>query len=97
MCRLLRISGQSLQPGYNDGDFVIISKIPILFNRLKPGDRIVFKHVDYGLLIKTIDHFVFKKRYYVTGSHAFSVDSRQFGPVESQNVLGKVIWHIRRD
>ncbi len=40
MFRLLKIRGQSLFPDYQNGDFVLVSKIPIFFNRLHPGDVI---------------------------------------------------------
>jgi hypothetical protein len=33
---------------------------------------------------------------FVVGYHPDSVDSRQFGAVLPQTILGKVIWHIRR-
>ena len=36
------------------------------------------------------------KGYHVLGTHPESVDSRRFGAVSPADVVGKVIWHIKR-
>ena len=36
------------------------------------------------------------KEIYVVGTHENSVDSRQFGAVRKDALIGKVIWHIPR-
>jgi type IV secretory pathway protease TraF len=33
---------------------------------------------------------------FVIGSHDSSVDSRHFGPIGREALVGKVIWHIRK-
>jgi type IV secretory pathway protease TraF len=33
---------------------------------------------------------------YVVGTHDQSVDSRQFGAISRQAVIGKVVWRIKR-
>ena len=97
MCRLLRVTGESLFPVYNEGDFVLISKIPFSFNAIRPGDVVVFRHPVYGIMIKRVAQISpDRKLYTVLGSHELSVDSRQFGPVERQAMLGKVLWRIKR-
>jgi type IV secretory pathway protease TraF len=32
----------------------------------------------------------------VVGAHPQSVDSRQFGPVSRDALIGKLVWHIPR-
>jgi type IV secretory pathway protease TraF len=32
---------------------------------------------------------------FVLGSHPESADSRQFGPIRRNDVLGLVLWHIK--
>lgn len=97
MLRLIRVSGDSLLPEYEHGDFVLIAKIPFLIVRPKVGDLIVFNQPGYDRLIKKVAQRLPDKRgYLVTGTHADSVDSRQFGAVREKDILGKVIWHIRR-
>jgi nickel-type superoxide dismutase maturation protease len=97
MCRLLRVTGNSLFPVYREGDFVLVSKIPFLFNIVRQGDVVAFRHPSYGALIKRVERIsTDRQRYFVVGTHILSTDSRQFGEIERQAMLGKVIWHIRR-
>jgi signal peptidase I len=97
MLRLIRVSGNSLLPEYEHGDFVLIAKIPFLIARPDKGDLIVFNQPGYGRLIKLVEQRLSDSRgYLVTGTQADSVDSRQFGAVKEKDILGKVIWHIRR-
>ncbi|HMD88104.1 MAG TPA: S26 family signal peptidase [Anaerolineaceae bacterium] len=97
MVKLLKVSGVSLEPDYQDGDFVLISKIPIIFKYVRAGDVIVFHHEVYGTLIKRIARLVSDQNgYYVLGTHRDSIDSRLIGTIATKDVLGKVIWHISK-
>jgi signal peptidase I len=96
MLKLLKISGDSLAPEYQIGDFVMISKIPFLFVPPSTGDIIAFRQPGYGLLIKRIQHITPDGELIVVGSHPESVDSRVFGPIKKENILGKVFWHIQK-
>ncbi len=97
MLRLLKISGESLAPEFQGGDFVFISKIPFLFSSPAKGDVIAFRQPGYGLLIKRIEAVLPDGSLGVRGTQPDSVDSRVFGPVRRESILGKVIWHIRRE
>jgi signal peptidase I len=96
MLKLLKITGDSLTPEYQNGDFVIISKIPFLFSPASPGDVIAFHQPGYGLMIKRIQYITQDGGVNVIGSHPESIDSRVFGPIRKESMLGKVIWHIRK-
>ena len=96
MLRLLKIRGDSLIPEFQEGDFVLVSKIPFLFIPPTPGDIIAFHQPGYGLLIKRIQLVTPDRNLNVIGTHNESIDSRVFGPVKRENILGKVIWHIRK-
>ncbi len=97
MLRLLRVSGNSLLPMYQDGDFVLVSKIPYLFGTTKQGDIVAFRHEVYGTMVKKVQNVSpHKDEIYVTGTQGDSVDSRHFGPITKGDVVGKVIWHIRK-
>ena len=96
MLKLLKIVGDSLTPEYQNGDFVMISKIPFLFVPPSTGDIVAFHQPGYGLLIKRIQGVNQDGSVNVIGAHPDSIDSRVFGPVNKNNVLGKVIWHIRK-
>jgi signal peptidase I len=96
MLRLLKIRGDSMAPEYSQGDFVLVSKIPFLLTPPSPGDVIAFRQPGYGLYIKRIQNIPAEDGVNVIGNHPDSVDSRVFGPVRRKNILGKVIYHIRK-
>ncbi len=96
MLRLLKVSENSLSPVYQEGDYVVISTIPLLFGAPRRGDVVVFRHALYGTLIKMVEAVApGGEELSVVGTHADSVDSRRFGPISRKDVLGKVIWHIK--
>jgi nickel-type superoxide dismutase maturation protease len=95
MMRVFKVTGESLSPGFNEGDFVVLTTVPFSLNRLAPGDVIVFRHPFHGVMIKRVE-WVDQKEASVVGSHADSVDSRRFGPIPRKAIIGKVIWHIPR-
>ena len=96
MFRLLKVTGISLKPDYLEGDFVLTLKIPLLKKRYRPGDVVVFSHPRYGLMIKKVESISRDgTKISVIGTHTLSTDSRDFGPVDMDSIIGKVIWHIR--
>ena len=54
MLKLLKIAGQSLEPEYRKGDFVLVSKIPFLFAPPRAGDIVAFHHAKHGTMIKRV-------------------------------------------
>jgi signal peptidase I len=95
---ILRISGQSLYPILQNGDFVIVSKIPILIAGIKPGDVVVFNHPVYRKIIKKVERIENGgEALFVVGENDDSVDSRRFGSIPRRWVLAKVIGHIKRN
>lgn len=61
------------------------------FNRLKVGDVIIFKHQGREK-IKRIDK-IKEDKLFVLGDHReASSDSRDYGWVETEEVIAKVIW-----
>ena len=50
-----------------------------------------------GTMIKQVQAVSSDKgEIHVTGTQENSIDSRQFGPITKEDVVGKVIWHIRK-
>jgi nickel-type superoxide dismutase maturation protease len=96
MLKLLKISGDSLYPEFEQGDFVLVSKIPFYISSPSAGDVIAFHQPGYGLLIKRIQTVDSAGGIEVVGTHPESVDSRVFGAVRRKDIIGKVIWHIRK-
>lgn len=93
MLKFFKVTGSSLYPEYQEGDYVMIITLP--FFRFKKGDTVIFDHPKYGRMIKSINR-IESDKIQVTGLHPDSIDSRQFGPIDREDIIGKVIWHIRR-
>ena len=91
--KFIKVTGDSLSPEYQEGDYVMLITNP--FFSFKVGNTVVFNHPEYGTLIKTIDS-IDSDKIHVIGTHPYSVDSRQFGLIDKSDVVGKVIWHIKK-
>ena len=97
MLSFVKISDNSLLPEYQEGDYVLIAKIPLFLDSVRRGDVVVFRHPLFGMMIKKVSRVVGDgNQIYVIGTHENSVDSRQFGAVRKDTLIGKVIWHIGR-
>jgi len=95
MLRVIKVTGDSLSPEYREGDYVVVATIPFFLNRIQVGDVVVFRQPTYGILIKKVAQVgTAGDQFFVVGAHPDSVDSRQFGPVARQALIGRVIWHI---
>lgn len=95
MLQFWRIQGNSLAPEFQEGDFVLLVKIPFLLRRFQPGQVVVFEHPVHGRLIKRVAHVGGDGRLEVHGSDPYSIDSRSFGFIDPKWVIGRVLWHIR--
>lgn len=97
MLRIFRVTGDSLSPEYQEGDYVVLATIPFFIHPIKVGDVIVFDIQPYGTLIKRVESVEGDNGLLtVKGDRVDSVDSRNFGPIHKKSVIGKVVWHIRK-
>uniref|UniRef100_A0A7C4KK60 Peptidase S26 domain-containing protein n=1 Tax=Anaerolinea thermolimosa TaxID=229919 RepID=A0A7C4KK60_9CHLR len=94
--KIMRVQGSSLAPDFANGDYVVVSALPLLFRRLRPGRLIVFHQPGYGQMIKRVAQVEPCGKLFVLGSGEGSVDSRTFGPIERRQVEGVVVWGIHR-
>ncbi|MBC8333598.1 MAG: hypothetical protein H8E28_16585 [Anaerolineae bacterium] len=96
MLKIIKITGESLSPKYQTGDYVLLAT-NIRPRRLRSGDVIVFQYEIYGQMIKRVERISpDSAQIFVTGTHPHSIDSATFGPISPTNLIGKVIWHIRK-
>ena len=97
MISIIKVTGNSLSPFFLPGDFVITIKTSWMFKKLQVGNIIVFNHIDYGVLIKKITSIDSAQQLLVvSGTHAGSIDSKTLGTINFHEVIGKVIWHIKK-
>ena len=88
-----RIEGESMTPALSAGERVFVNKAAYLFSRPRPGDLVVVRdpRQPERLLLKRIDREAGPRGWLVLGDNApGSTDSRQFGPVGRELIVGKV-------
>ena len=93
---ILKVSGKSMLPEFKNGDFVVITRFPLLFHNLSIADSIIFSHPIYGLLIKYIDDILPNGDVFVKGSSPDSLDSKKLGIIPFESIKGKVLFHFHR-
>lgn len=88
-----KIEGHSMEPKLKNGEKVLVSFIPYLFNKPKVNDIIVFR-INDRFYIKRIEE---KKddKYFVKGDNKKdSLDSKYFGSISQNQIIAKVIYKI---
>jgi len=88
-----RVEDDSMKPYLEAGDYVLVNRWAYRFRPPKAGDVVVFSdpHMDGRYLVKRIARPSSPNRYDVAGDNAAqSRDSRKFGPIERERILGKV-------
>lgn len=95
MIKLFKIKGDSLFPIYKNGEIVL--SLSSKFLSLKENDIVVFKEKNNGLMIKKIKSIHTqqnKKKYFLIGTNAHSIDSRNFGSIDESHISHKVLFKI---
>jgi signal peptidase I len=97
MFRIHKVTGDSMSPDFQQGDFVLIATSDFVRKRLKVGDIIIFEHKLYGTLIKRIASFDPETaEAYVEGTRPDSLSSLRLGTIRRNAIRGKVIAHISK-
>ncbi|MBI2543556.1 MAG: nickel-type superoxide dismutase maturation protease [Candidatus Aenigmarchaeota archaeon] len=93
-----RIEDKSMEPAFKSGDYVIVNKIFYSFKQPAKGDVIVLKHpIEKKYLMKRIALATNSNEYYVIGDNKnYSQDSRHFGSVKKDLIIGKVWIHFKK-
>ncbi|MBU5537194.1 MAG: nickel-type superoxide dismutase maturation protease [Candidatus Aenigmarchaeota archaeon] len=88
-----------MEPNFKAGDYILVNKLAYIFKNPSKGDVVVLRHPkEKGkFLIKRISLVTNSDEYYVVGDNKnFSQDSRHFGPVKKDLIIGKVLLHLRK-
>ncbi len=98
MLKLFRVTEKSMAPLFQPGDLAVASRLPLLGRGYPaPGSVVIFQQKYYGKMIKQVERVLPERdEIYVIGTSESSVDSREFGPIHKSEMIGKVIWRIRR-
>lgn len=93
-----KIADRSMEPAFKSGDYVFVSKLAYVFGNPSKDDVVVLKHPKEKekFIIKRISLVTNSDEYYVIGDNrSFSQDSRHFGPVKKNSIVGKVWVHSK--
>lgn len=96
------VRGKSMEPTFHDGQVVLVGKGGLLFGPLERGDVVVFTR-NGELLVKRVVALPYEtapdgtrvpaNHIYVVGDNLeVSEDSRTFGPIPLNSVIGKVLY-----
>ncbi len=87
----LRVTGKSMEPTLHDGQIVLLNKLAYFFSLPKEKDIVALRDPrDKKILIKRIIKKE-KNKFFVQGDNkAESTDSRKFGMIGKNDILGKV-------
>ena len=83
-------------PTYRDGDKVLVASADFDQLCLRPGDVVLIRHPfrPEVRMVKRIQHVTDLGRLFVIGDNlAESTDSRSFGPLRPEQIIGQVIGH----
>ncbi len=83
-----RVVGQSMSPKLPAGSLLLATQ---LFRVLHPGEVVIIEH-DGKQKVKRIERIEDNKLFVVGDNLEFSNDSRQFGWLEIDQIIAKVIW-----
>ncbi len=93
-----RVEDKSMEPAFRAGDFILVNKLAYKFGSPSRGDAIVIKHPveKTKFLLKRISVITNSDKFYVVGDNRnFSQDSRHFGAIEKDSIIGKVWIHVK--
>ena len=90
MFRLVKVTGQSMSPTLEDGDYIITKK-PRLY---QAGLIYVINHIDLGRIIKRLQDTKHDKCFFIGDNLKASTPSSLIGAVERNRVVGQALYVI---
>jgi nickel-type superoxide dismutase maturation protease len=87
------VLGDSMSPAYKEGDWLLVRwrtpydvhDVVVIEREIRPGIFIIKR-------IKTIE----SGKFWVEGDNPSSTDSRQWGSIDQSEIVGKVLFRVRR-
>lgn len=88
-----KIAGKSMHPVLHDEDGVLVNRVAYLFGSPKIGDIVVAREPRDGKIIIKRVIKIENSKYHIEGDNkTASTDSRDFGLIDKDDIIGKVIF-----
>ena len=92
MFRVVDVSGFSMSPTYDSNTITLATRYPNLFGGIEPKKDIILFKKNNEYFVKRVVYSN-TKGYFVVGDNVYySYDSRDFGLVTKEEVLGKLVF-----
>ena len=91
--RIVKVNGNSMWPRYRSGDLLLLGRYR--YRRPRAGDDVVFRHRDFGELLKRIDR-IEAGRIHVGGLCSLSTSAAMLGSLSADEpgALERVLLHF---
>lgn len=86
------VSGHSMIPTLNPGQNILVFNWFYIFVKPKIGDIVVIK-VGSKEMVKRVRSIVDRNIFVMGDNPTDSLDSRKFGPIGKNQIIGKVVWY----
>ena len=88
-----KVKEKSMEPAIKEGSILFISRYHYLFRKPKVGEIIILRDPTNvkRFIIKRVEETKGNKVFVVGDNRSESIDSRQFGWIEINNIIGKVL------
>ena len=97
----VKVTGSSMKPTLNDGDWLFVSwfesPLPISVGNRLLGKMVVIEREERpGVFLVKRLHKVHAEKFWVQGDNSESSDSRTWGPISANEIVGRVILRYRK-
>ena len=86
---IFKVEGKSMSPKVPDKSYVIVRKTS---NIIKKESLLIINHFNYGKILKKLVKVDDNKKLWFEGENISSVSKKMIGPVNFENVVGKVVF-----
>lgn len=93
--KILKVKGQSMAPAIPSGCFILAAKWLMMFP-VRAGQRLVISHSTYGIIVKTVAMVDKNGFIWSRGENNASLSVEQLGPVDKEQIIGRVIYVFTR-